>query len=173
MSARILTASNTLTISRLLSIPVVVALMLGHLDRLAAVVFIAAAITDFLDGWLARREGSSPTHLGQILDPIADRLFLSSVAVVLAMRGLLPVWAVAILVVRDLAVLVGGLAFRGRISVNRVGKAATATLMAAVALVVTGRVNAGEILFYAGFVLSMISVLMYVRKISSNVREGA
>src|SRR5215213_6260631 len=93
---RVLTVPNALSLVRLLMVPVVVALLLARSDGLAAAFFVLAAITDFLDGKLARRAG--PTRLGQILDPVADRLMLSSVAVVLAIRGLLPVWAVAILV---------------------------------------------------------------------------
>jgi cardiolipin synthase len=88
---------------------------------------------------------------------------LSSVAVVLAIRGLLPAWAVAVLVGRDLLALLGSLVVGSKIRVNRVGKAATAVLMGAVALVVVmpGTV-VGEIMFYAGFGLSIVAGLMYV-----------
>ena len=76
----------------------------------------------------------------------------------------LPAWAVAILVGRDLLALVGSLLIGSKIRVNRVGKAATAVLMAAVAVVVIvpGAV-VGEIMFYAGFGLSIAAGLMYVR----------
>ena len=96
---------NALSLLRLFMVPVVVALLLARADGLAAAFFVLAAATDFLDGRIARRAG--PTRLGQILDPLADRLMLSSVAVVLAVRGLLPIWAVAILVGRDLLALLG------------------------------------------------------------------
>ena len=155
---------NALSLSRLLTVPVVVALLLARADGLAAAFFVLAAATDFLDGRLARRAG--PTRLGQILDPVADRLMLSSVAVVLAVRGLLPTWAVAILVVRDLLALVGSLVVGSKIRVNRAGKAATALLMGAIALVVLipGRV-VGEIVFYAGFGLSIAAGLLYLRSL--------
>ena len=155
---------NALSLLRLVMVPVVVALLLARSDGLAAAFFVLAAVTDFLDGRLARRAG--PTRLGQILDPVADRLMLSSVAVVLAVRGLLPAWAVAILVGRDLLALVGSLLIGSKIRVNRVGKAATAVLMAAVAVVVIvpGAV-VGEIMFYAGFGLSIAAGLMYVRSV--------
>src|SRR5918998_3197455 len=159
---RVFTVPNALSLSRLFMVPVVVALLLARADGLAAAFFVLAAATDFFDGRLARRAG--PTRLGQILDPVADRLMLSSVAVVLAARGLLPVWAVAILVGRDLLALVGSLVVGSKIRVNGVGKAATALLMGAVALVVIvpGAV-VGEIMFYAGFGLSIAAGLMYVR----------
>ena len=155
---------NALSFLRLFMVPVVVALLLAGSDGIAAAFFVLAAVTDFLDGRLARRTG--PTRLGRILDPVADRLMLSSVAVVLAIRGLLPVWAVAILVGRDLLALVGSLLVGSKIGVNRVGKAATAVLMAAVAIVVIvpGAV-VGEIMFYAGFGLSIAAGLMYVRSV--------
>ena len=155
---------NALSLLRLVMVPVVVALLLARSDGLAAAFFVLAAVTDFLDGRLARRAG--PTRLGQILDPVADRLMLSSVAVVLAVRGLLPAWAVAILVGRDLLALVGSLLIGSKIRVNRVGKAATALLMAAIAVVViVPEAVVGEIMFYAGFGLSIAAGLMYVRSV--------
>jgi cardiolipin synthase (CMP-forming) len=157
---RVFTVPNALSLLRLFMVPVVVALLLAGSDRLAAAFFVLAALTDFLDGKLARRAG--PTRLGQILDPVADRLMLSSVAVVLAIRGLLPVWAVAILVGRDLLALLGSLVVGSKIRVNRVGKAATAVLMGAVALVVINPGVVGEAIFYAGFGLSIVAGLMYV-----------
>jgi cardiolipin synthase (CMP-forming) len=157
---RVFTVPNALSLLRLIMVPVVVALLLAGSEGLAAAFFVLAALTDFLDGKLARRAG--PTRLGQILDPVADRLMLSSVAVVLAIRGLLPIWAVAILVGRDLLALLGSLVVGSKIRVNRVGKAATAVLMGAVALVVISPGVVGEVIFYAGFGLSIVAGLMYV-----------
>lgn len=169
-SDRIFTLPNALSLFRLFTVPVVVVLLLAGADLTAAVLFVIAAVTDFLDGRLARRAG--PTRLGRILDPLADRLMLSSVAVVLAIRGLLPVWAVAILVGRDLLALVGSLLLGSRIRVNRVGKAATALLMVAVALVVVSPGTLGEIVFYAGFGLSVVAGLMYAGKVRSILGGG-
>src|SRR5918998_3877549 len=160
---RIFTVPNALSLARLFMVPSVVALLLTRADGWAAALFVLAAVTDFLDGRLARRAG--PTRLGQILDPVADRLMLSSVAVVLAVRGLLPVWAVAILVGRDLLALVGSLVVGSKIRVNRVGKAATAVLMGAVVLVVVSPGVVGEVIFYVGFGLSIVAGLMYARSL--------
>ena len=166
---RVLTVPNALTLARLIAVPVVLALLLAETianDVVAGVLFVIAALTDLLDGVIARRE--VPTRLGTVLDPVADRLMLSGVAVVLAVRGLLPAWAVVILVGRDLLALVGGLAFGGKIRVSPVGKAATAVLMIAVALVILGVGNlerTGGIMFYAGFALSLVAALGYAGKI--------
>ena len=98
---------------------------------------------------------------------------LSSVAVVLAIRGLLPVWAVAILVGRDLLALLGSLVVGSKIRVNRVGKAATAVLMGAVALVVISPGVVGEVIFYAGFGLSIVAGLIRWRMRESTGRGEA
>ena len=167
---RVFTVPNALSLLRLIMVPVVVALLLAGSDGFAAAFFVLAALTDFLDGKLARRAG--PTRLGQILDPVADRLMLSSVAVVLAIRGFLPVWAVAILVGRDLLALLGSLVVGSKIRVNRVGKAATAVLMGAVALVVISPGVVGEAIFYAGFGLSIVAGLMYAWSMRRIYRQG-
>jgi len=173
---RVLTVPNVLTLLRLLAVPVVILFLLAETDftdLAAGVLFVLAALTDLLDGVIARR--TSPTRLGALFDPVADRLMLSGVAVVLAVRGLLPVWAVAILVARDLLALVGGLSFGGGIQVSLVGKAATAVLMASVAFVILRVGNlerTGGIMFYAGFALSLAAALGYAVKVSRAFRHG-
>jgi cardiolipin synthase len=165
---RVLTLPNALTLLRLLAIPVVLLLLFMEREVVAVTVFVLAAITDFLDGVIARHWGGA-SYLGAALDPVADRLMLSSVAVVLAIRGILPFSIVAILVTRDVFALVGSLTFRGKIKVNKVGKAATAVLMASVAVIMyrpgaTGEI-VGEIMFYSGLGLSLIAGALYVGKI--------
>jgi cardiolipin synthase (CMP-forming) len=165
---RVLTLPNALTLLRLLAIPVVLLLLLAERDVAAVGVFVLAAITDFLDGVIARRWGGT-SYLGAVLDPVADRLMLSSVAVVLALRGILPFWAVAILVGRDILALVGSLAFRGKIRVNKVGKAATAILMTSVAVIMykpgTPGEILGEVMFALGLGLSLVAGALYVGKV--------
>ncbi|HET7477979.1 MAG TPA: CDP-alcohol phosphatidyltransferase family protein [Rubrobacteraceae bacterium] len=158
-SDRVMTLPNALTLFRLLMVPVVVGLLLAEADGIAVAVFVAAALTDFLDGRIARRQG--PTRLGQLLDPVADRLMLSSSAIVLAIRGLLPVWAVAILVGRDVLALLGSFLVRGKMRVNVVGKAATAVLMVSVGIVIFSPGALGETIFYAGCVLSLAAAALY------------
>lgn len=159
---RVLTAANTLTLLRLLATPVVILLLLAEMEIAAATVFVLAAATDFLDGRIARRRGG-PSPLGTILDPLADRLMLSSVAVVLAIRDFLPSSIVAILVGRDVLALLGSLVFQGKIRVNKVGKAATAILMASVAVVMYRPGVLGEVMFYSGLGLSLVAGTLYIR----------
>jgi len=102
----ILSHPNTLTLYRIIAIPAIVVLLLFP-NRLctfiAAVVFSAAAITDYLDGYLARRMGLV-SNLGKIMDPVADKLLVSSSFIMLASYLWVPAWMVCIIVGREIAV---------------------------------------------------------------------
>jgi cardiolipin synthase (CMP-forming) len=74
LEERVFALSNAFSLARLFMVPIVVVSLLAHADGLAAAQFVLAAVTDFVDGKLARRSG--PTQLGRILDPVADRLML-------------------------------------------------------------------------------------------------
>ena len=170
VSDRVLTVPNVLTLVRLLTIPVVVLLLLETEDVSAAGLLVLAAVTDFLDGWIARRwRGSGQSHLGRVLDPLADRLLLSSVAVVLVIRGFLPGFVVAMLVGRDVLALAGSLVFRGKIRVNKVGKAATAALMAAIVVIIYKPGVVGEIMFYSGLGLSLGAGVLYIAAVKKTL----
>jgi cardiolipin synthase len=101
---RWINAPNLLTASRLALAPVVVAAILGGRHFAAIAVFALAALTDLLDGWAARRFGSS-TQAGAYLDPIADKCLLSGVFLALAMARVVPWWFVAIVFGRDVYLL--------------------------------------------------------------------
>jgi CDP-diacylglycerol--glycerol-3-phosphate 3-phosphatidyltransferase len=100
---------NTITVLRTAMVPVLLALPLfsGKLgSQVVAWLFIVAALTDILDGWLARR-GQQVTRVGKLLDPLADKLLVSTALVVLLAMGRIPMWAVWMVVVivgRELAV---------------------------------------------------------------------
>ena len=97
---------NLLTMLRIFSIPVLVVVLLGQFEgkELAAVIiFLLAALTDTLDGLLARKRGQV-TILGQILDPIADKLLIASAFICLVELGAAPAWMVVIILGRELAV---------------------------------------------------------------------
>jgi cardiolipin synthase len=101
-------------------------------DVWALVVLVLAGFTDFLDGWLARRFHQQ-TLLGQILDPVADRLYILAVVVGLALRDVIPWWVALSLPLRDLLMwgLVPFLRTRGytALPVHFLGKAATFCLL--------------------------------------------
>ncbi len=101
------TLPNIITLARLGMVPATVWLMLNQRLDLAFLVFVAAGLSDALDGWIARAWGLR-SALGAMLDPIADKALLVSVYVVCAFIGVLPDWLAILVVFRDL-VIVGGL----------------------------------------------------------------
>ena len=104
----IFTLSNFISLTRVLLLPVFYFAISLDSDRgnlLAVCIIGAAALTDFLDGWLARIRGTI-SSFGQIIDPVADKLFLGGVALVLiSLRGL-PVWLFGVILMRDAAILI-------------------------------------------------------------------
>jgi len=100
---------NILTIFRMFLIPVyIVAFALsGESKSSAAVVFIVASITDVLDGYIARKYNMS-TKVGQLLDPLADKLMQLTVVISLMIADILPVWFVIILAIKECLMITGG-----------------------------------------------------------------
>jgi CDP-diacylglycerol--glycerol-3-phosphate 3-phosphatidyltransferase len=99
---------NALSASRLLAIPVLMVLLVARFsnhDLLAAAVFVAASLTDTLDGNLARRRGQV-TELGKFLDTLADKLFILSVLIVLVQEQALAAWVVVVIFGRELLITV-------------------------------------------------------------------
>jgi cardiolipin synthase (CMP-forming) len=129
---RLLTVPNLLSFGRLATVPVFLTLFLSDRENAAVIVYAVAAWTDFLDGFIARRT-HSVTELGKLLDPLADRVFVVSLALALVARGALAWWLAAAVVGRDLLVLsLFPILERRkieRIQVNFVGKTATAALL--------------------------------------------
>ena len=168
---------NALTVLRLLLIPVFVALMLdadGGYSWPAAIVFAAAAATDQLDGFLARRwHVESP--FGKIADPLADRLMIDAAVILLWIHDRLPLAALAVILARDL-LLAGGYKLvvpRGyQFEVNLLGKAATWLLYASLALTMVTRAGTSWPLwlFWAGIAVAVAAAVQYVAKARREVR---
>jgi cardiolipin synthase len=101
--------ANWLTLLRILLIPVFVTLLVYGQRGPALAVFLLAALTDLLDGWVARQRGSQ-SRLGAFLDPLADKLLLVSSFVTLTWLRALPFWLSAVVISRDLILMGGALA---------------------------------------------------------------
>ena len=168
---------NALTVLRLGLIPVFVVLLLaadGERSLPAALVFASAGITDQVDGWLARR-WRVESEFGRFADPLADRLMIDAAVVLLWLEGRLPWFALAVILVRDGALLLGYPLVRNRgydFEVNLLGKLATWVLYAALVGVVAS--DAGTtwplVLFWTGVALAVAAALQYLAKALREVR---
>jgi CDP-diacylglycerol--glycerol-3-phosphate 3-phosphatidyltransferase len=100
---------DQLTVARVAAVPVVVVLYAWNFPNhayWATAVFVVAMATDQIDGWLARRRGTS-SALGTLLDPVADKVLVLAALVMLVGEGVAPAWMIALIVVRE--ILVSGL----------------------------------------------------------------
>ncbi len=141
VSDRVLTLPNVLSFLRLLGVPVFLWAILTERDALALVLLMASGITDYLDGKIARRFGLV-SRVGQLLDPIADRLYIVSTLLALAWRDVIPWWLVALIFGREafmgIVLLIGRTRGIGTLPVHFVGKAATFNLLYAFPLLLLG-----------------------------------
>lgn len=102
----VINAPNLLTLFRILATPLFIIFLIREQFGLALLVFSLAGITDGLDGLLARAFNQK-TVLGAHLDPVADKLLLTSAFVALAIQGLIPSWLAVIVISRDVLILLG------------------------------------------------------------------
>jgi CDP-diacylglycerol--glycerol-3-phosphate 3-phosphatidyltransferase len=166
---------NALTIVRIMAIPVIVVLLFfpGKLASfIAAIIFIFAAITDGLDGYIARKQ-NVVTTLGKFLDPLADKLLVITSLIMLIHLGRVPAWIVAIIAGREMAVtglraiaITEGIV----ISASKLGKyktllqvIATANLIGHYSYYSIDFHNVGMIFLWAALVLTVWSGLDYFR----------
>jgi CDP-diacylglycerol---glycerol-3-phosphate 3-phosphatidyltransferase len=174
---------NMLTFLRIVMIPAVLVLLSRGSPRdcyWAAWVYAAAAITDLLDGWLARRQGLVSV-LGKFLDPLADKLIVAATLVWLVPMGRIPAWAVVLLISREITIT----ALRSIASSEGIviaagggGKAKTALQMIGIICLILGYpydfdfifydfgridlVHVGRLLIYASLVFSLTSAARYM-----------
>ena len=133
---------NIISLGRLLSVPIIIYLILNDYMTAAFWLFVAAGISDGVDGYLAKTLGQS-SALGAFLDPIADKVLLVGVYVTLGQAGHLPNWLVIMVVFRDL-IIVGGIILQHisdsgvrRVRPLLISKVNTAAQIALIALVLT------------------------------------
>ena len=141
-SNQIFTVSNIITFSRLILTGVFLYMFVTDKNRYVALaIYAIAASTDWLDGYIARAT-KSVSWLGKILDPICDRALLFTGVLGIVIRGELPLWVCAFVILRDIYLGIGGLVVRRYhrrpIDVVYVGKVATACLMSGFTLILFG-----------------------------------
>ncbi len=142
---RRLNLPNALTLLRIFLVPLLVVVLLTRIEGhvyLGAAIFLLAVLTDYLDGFFARRR-NEVTRLGILLDPLADKLLIAAAFLSLVEMGLVPAWAVMIIIARELAVtgLRNVAAGRGvLIRASALGKAKMASQVAAILVLLLSRV---------------------------------
>lgn len=169
---QIFTWPNALSAARLAGVPVFLWLVIGPrtatTDIIAAALLGCAGISDWLDGKLARALNQQ-SHLGQLLDPLADRLYIAATIVALAVRGIIPWWLFALILAREVCVtlaLFGVLRRRTNydaLQVSFVGKAATLCLMYAFPLLFLGAHGGitSEVVRVIGWAFAVWGVALY------------
>jgi CDP-diacylglycerol--glycerol-3-phosphate 3-phosphatidyltransferase len=169
---------NALTIARLVAIPVFVVVLLGSDEGHswpAAILFAAAGVTDQLDGWLARR-WHVESAFGKVADPLADRLMIDAAVICLWLEDRLPWPALALVLGRDLLMIVGYKVVVPRgydFSVSFLGKLATWVLYASLAFVMatTQGTDWPLVLFAIGVALAVAAAAQYVVRAWKEVRR--
>jgi cardiolipin synthase len=178
---RVWTIPNLLSLLRLVLVPVFFWLILSHRDGWALAVLMVSGFSDWLDGALARRWGQV-SRLGQLLDPLADRLYILSTLLGLAWRDVIPWWLVAAIVGRDvlLSFTVPVLARigYGPLPVHFLGKAATFNLLYAFPLLLLAEFDGtvGDVarpvawaFAWWGLALYWWAALLYARQVAGLV----
>ena len=166
---------NTLTISRILLVPLLVAVLLTRTERwelIGGAIFAVAALTDVLDGYLARRRREITT-LGVMLDPVADKILISSAFISLVQLGLAPAWMVVVIVGREFAVTglrMVAISQSIQIPASILGKGKMATQVVAILLLILGEkflgpvVVVGRVALWITTLLALLSGVDYFLK---------
>ena len=170
---------NMLTVARIFLVPLLVSVLLtkfeGRLvlglpvELVAAAIFGIASLTDWLDGYLARRR-KQVTTLGQILDPLADKLLISATLISLVQLDLVQSWMVAVIIGREIAVTgLRNLAYSRGLTMpaSGLGKAKMASQVTAILLLMLGwervplLVVAGQAVMWVVLVTALVSAVDY------------
>ncbi|WP_158168618.1 CDP-alcohol phosphatidyltransferase family protein [Mycolicibacterium smegmatis] len=166
---RVLTVPNVLSFVRLLLVPVFLYLLLvAHAQGWAVAVLMFSGFSDWADGKIARLVANQSSRLGELLDPLVDRIYMVTVPVALALYGAVPWWLVLTLLGRDavLAATLPVLRSRGlaALPVTYIGKAATFALMSGFPLVLLGQWDAlwSRVVLACGWAFLIWGLLLYL-----------
>ncbi|BCI53493.1 CDP-diacylglycerol--glycerol-3-phosphate 3-phosphatidyltransferase [Mycolicibacterium litorale] len=190
---RVLTVPNALSVLRLVLVPVFLWLLFGaHANAWAVGVLMFSGFSDWADGKIARLVDNQSSRLGELLDPLVDRIYMVTVPLALAVHGSVPWWFVLTLLGRDavLAATLPLLRSRGlaALPVTYLGKAATFALMSGFPLVLLGQWDAqwsrvvlacgwgfliwGMALYLWSGVLYLVQVVMVANRLPKVSRDG-
>ena len=165
---RLWTVPNAIGVLRFALLPVFLVIELSSdtgVEASAAIIYAVAAWTDYADGIAARLTGQY-SRFGALMDPIVDRLLVICGVVVCWYHELLPRWALAVLVARELFMLLAGqyVIRQGReLKINMVGRWAVWPVMSAIFLAICGVDTLADVLLYIGVLLTLWATALYVR----------
>jgi CDP-diacylglycerol--glycerol-3-phosphate 3-phosphatidyltransferase len=181
---RIPNLPNSLTLVRMFLVPLLVVVLLtkfeGHLifgirkELVGAVIFALASLTDWADGYVARRR-KQVTTLGQMMDPIADKLLTSAAFISLVQMDLAPAWIVAIIIGREFAITgLRSIAYARGVSIpaSQLGKLKLISEVVAILALILGRYHVrqliviGQVALWVVLVTAVISGFDYYRRFS-------
>jgi len=174
-SDRFWTASNVVSLFRLLLTGPVVYLLLNEMRVAAFVVCLLSAFTDYLDGKLARST-NTVSEWGKVIDPIADKVFIGAILIVLLVQGLYPVWFVVLVLARDGIILAGGLWVRRYTPVVPPslpsGKWAVAAISASGFCAMMVWITARDVFIFISCMLIAVSLWDYGRRFYGILRQN-
>jgi cardiolipin synthase (CMP-forming) len=172
---RVLTVPNALSVVRLILVPVFLWLLFGvsseagaHANGVAVAVLMFSGFSDWADGKIARRFHTQSSRLGELLDPLVDRIYMVTVPLALAVHGTVPWWAVLTLLGRDLALAATLPVLRryglAALPVTYLGKAATFALMSAFPLILLGQWDAlwSRVVLACGWAFLLWGLALYL-----------
>lgn len=141
-----------------------VLLIQGEAWLAAFAVFLAAALTDVVDGWVAKRLAAR-SSVGALLDPIADKLLLAGTFLALAKGGHWPVWLAGMIVLRDALIVVGALIVRSRVAAFRIvplaiGKLTTFTLLLTGGILLGGLAGLADVARLVDLLVPVVAALV-------------
>src|SRR5688572_14106394 len=173
---------NSLTVARIFLVPLLVSVMLTKFEErlvlglpvevVAAGIFAVASLTDWLDGYLARRRGQI-TVMGQILDPLADKLLISATLISIVQLGLAPAWMVTVIIGREFAVTgLRSIAYARGLAMpaSNLGKLKMVSQVVAILLLILGwermpmLLLAGQAALWVVLVTALVSAFDYYRR---------
>lgn len=164
MTGMIMTLPNIITLIRLAIVPFYTYFLWINELFIAAVLYGVAAISDILDGYLARRL-SQTSNLGKIIDPLADKIIVIVSLIYLGFKAIFPLWGVLILFIKELIMLLVGLFFLVRgveiISSKIYGKLAMVLISISILMALLG-LSFSNVVFLIGLVISLMAGIDYL-----------
>lgn len=158
-----MTLPNIITFLRFLILPFYVYFLINNKLLIAAIFYAIAALSDILDGYIARKLNQS-SNLGKIIDPLADKLIVIISLIYLGYKNIFSLWGVIILLLKELLMLLVGLYFLSKkieiISSRIYGKVAMVLISIAILMALL-KIPFYDIIFWIGFISSLMAGIDY------------